>query len=57
MKSRDHYQSLDNAELIQLTRGYHPTEDFVLLAAVLADRLEAEGEARELASEIADVHC
>ena len=44
MKSRSYYQGLENAELIQLTRGYHPSEDFCLLASVLADRLEEEEE-------------
>lgn len=52
MKSRSYYQSMDNKELIELTRGYHPTEDFVLLSAVLADRLEEEEEEDALVGEV-----
>lgn len=46
MKNRSYYQSMENAELIHLTRGYYPTEDFAALAGVLADRLEVEEEER-----------
>jgi hypothetical protein len=40
MKDRSHYQSLENDHLVRLTREYNPSEDFCLLASVLADRLE-----------------